>query len=276
MGSAKNVRQWSARAAEELKYYVYALSDPRIGRIFYIGKGKDNRVFAHADDAEALEVPEGETAVAVSDKIALIREIQAAGLEPGVLILRHGMTSEATAYAVEAALLDFCRVIARSNGDDLTGAGFELTNIAGGWHNERVGAMTPQIVESLYGCEPLDVEEVAVPAIFFKIPKLWTPDLSPEELFEATHGWWHVSVPRASRAQYAFAVSRGVIRAAYVITPDSWRPRREGDRDWTAGEKGRYGFDGAPAGEEVARFVNRNVKHWYRKGDQSQFRYVNC
>ena len=33
---------------EALAYYVYALVDPKDHKIFYIGKGKDNRVFQHA------------------------------------------------------------------------------------------------------------------------------------------------------------------------------------------------------------------------------------
>ena len=36
---------------EALRYYVYALVDPRDNRIFYIGKGRDNRVFQLAEAA---------------------------------------------------------------------------------------------------------------------------------------------------------------------------------------------------------------------------------
>ena len=33
----------------KLKYYVYRLIDPRNGETFYVGKGKGDRVFAHAN-----------------------------------------------------------------------------------------------------------------------------------------------------------------------------------------------------------------------------------
>ena len=36
---------------EALGYYVYALVDPRDRKIFYIGKGKGNRIFQHAEAA---------------------------------------------------------------------------------------------------------------------------------------------------------------------------------------------------------------------------------
>lgn len=32
---------------EKLKWYVYRLVDPRNGETFYVGKGKNNRVFNH-------------------------------------------------------------------------------------------------------------------------------------------------------------------------------------------------------------------------------------
>ncbi len=37
--------------AAVLRYYVYALSDPRNGRVFYIGKGIGDRINAHTRDA---------------------------------------------------------------------------------------------------------------------------------------------------------------------------------------------------------------------------------
>lgn len=45
------INAFSQQTIESLTYYVYALVDPRDNRIFYIGKGKGNRIFQHAKDA---------------------------------------------------------------------------------------------------------------------------------------------------------------------------------------------------------------------------------
>jgi uncharacterized protein len=38
----------------------------------------------------------------------------------------------------------------------------------------------------------------------------------PDELYEATHGWWRVG-SRREKARYAMAVSHGVVRVVYEI-----------------------------------------------------------
>jgi len=45
--------------AEKLGWYVYALRDPRTRKIFYVGKGSSERVYAHARYARKVA---GETA----------------------------------------------------------------------------------------------------------------------------------------------------------------------------------------------------------------------
>ena len=41
---------FNSEIIKKMKYYVYLLSDPKTGEIFYIGKGQGNRVFSHLKD----------------------------------------------------------------------------------------------------------------------------------------------------------------------------------------------------------------------------------
>ena len=100
MGSRARL-SFSPEVAEKLNFYVYRLIDPRNGETFYVGKGKGNRVFAHSEGkaASSNENPKQ------SEKLELIHEIRAAGLEVTHVIHRHGL-DEAAAFEVEGALLD--------------------------------------------------------------------------------------------------------------------------------------------------------------------------
>ena len=40
---------FSEKVKQKLGYYVYALVDPRDNKIFYIGKGINNRIFQHEE-----------------------------------------------------------------------------------------------------------------------------------------------------------------------------------------------------------------------------------
>lgn len=264
-------QSWSQRVSEELGWYVYALRDPRDGEIFYLGKGKGDRCFQHAVEAQKASVDPGTQGAAVSQKIDRIQQIrEATGGAPEVLIVRHAIPSENAAYAVEAALLDFCRLLAKSPGADFSGAGFALTNVMSGWDSSRLGLMAPDALETTYGAPALPLDQITVPAILFKIHNKWSPDQSPEEIYQATRGWWKLKDGPGSRkehAKYALAVSKGVIRAVYQIEPGSWRNDGEASDRW--------GFDGVPAGDEVAFMLNRDVSAW-TKHIQSSFMYLNC
>ena len=252
---------FSPFVAEKIGWYVYALQDPRDGRVFYIGKGKDNRVFAHAMDVtledEFLENPKSE----------LIRAILAAGLRVNSYLIRHGISSEKDAYVVESALIDFCQLLDPDGDNEL----FQLTNLVRGHHHETRGLMSTEVVISIYDAPTCPTIEESV--LLFQIPVRWRPEMTPEELFESTRGWWKLG-PRRENADYAFAVSKGVIRAIYKI--EGWREREEGDRDWEKdkGKKPRWGFQGQSA-NDMQQYLNTNVKHLYKLGDQGP-KYINC
>lgn len=79
-----------------MTYYVYELIDPRSGSVFYVGKGKGNRIDAH--EAEARKGIQ-------SRKCRLIREIEAAGLAIGKRKVAE-FQDEQAAYDYEADLVD--------------------------------------------------------------------------------------------------------------------------------------------------------------------------
>ena len=121
MSNPNEIASFPQEVIEEIGYYVYRLLDPRNGETFYVGKGKGNRVFDHAKIAKAqnvkaakerllteelAEAKEDENPESASDfKIETILNIGKAGLEPIVIIHRHGM-DETTALHVEDALMD--------------------------------------------------------------------------------------------------------------------------------------------------------------------------
>ena len=249
-------QQFSRIVEEKLEWYVYALVDPRDGRMFYIGKGKDSRVFAHAADAI-----DGDSE---TEKLDLIRDIVRSGKVVETLILRHGITNEKHAYLVESVLIDFCATLVSRNVDLSTG----LANIVAGHNSEIFGIMSTSDVIALY--EAPEAPKIKEKAILFRIPRLWTPAMPDSELYEATHGWW-VLGKRRSEAKYAFAVSKGVIRGVYKI--DTWRERSLGDRGFVAGEKNRWGFDGTPA-PEMSKYLNTSVAHLFKKGNASPAMYT--
>jgi len=78
--------QFSQAVIDRIGYYVYLLTDPRNGQLFYVGKGNGNRVFAHV--SEAIHNPRE------TDKIERIRRIRRSGREVRYDILRHGLTEK--------------------------------------------------------------------------------------------------------------------------------------------------------------------------------------
>lgn len=93
-------------------YYVYFLAGPMDGRIFYIGKGKGDRLRSHAKEAKRT------SAVSNGKKIAAINAILAAGFAVKEVVFSDGLT-EKGAYALERCLIGKLRECG-------------LTNISGG------------------------------------------------------------------------------------------------------------------------------------------------
>lgn len=260
-------REWSKQTQEQVGWYVYALIDPRNSAVFYIGKGKGNRAFQHANEAR-------NSSDVNSQKFQIIRDIQdKTGANPRVVILRHRLASESEAFQIEAALLDFARL--NIDREVVQSEGVELANSVRGHHSNAVGLMSAADIEAIYAATPLALSEFPHSAIAFRIAKRWSPAMSTQDVYEVTRGWWRIG-SRRQRARLALAVSDGIIRGIFEIQGDSWRPRVAGDRGFTPNSPSRWGFEGIDASGSYPDILHRDISSWFKAGNQTPFLYVNC
>jgi len=63
----KEKMKFTSPVIRGMKYYVYIYSHPITNEIFYVGKGKGNRVFSHLEDENE------------SEKVQMIKEIKSQG-----------------------------------------------------------------------------------------------------------------------------------------------------------------------------------------------------
>lgn len=201
--AAHHIHAFSEKAQEALNgFYVYALADPRDGKIFYIGKGTGNRVFDH--EAESAKQQGAE-----KKKLQQIREIEAANLSVKRLILHWGL-SESEALAAEAALINALQYL-----PDL-----RLTNEVSGHHAHE--CLTAEEFEAVYGAIPLKKEDIRHGILVIKINRLYRRGMEPAALYDAVRGYWAASLKsiEAKKVRYVFGVYNGLIVAVY--RPDEW------------------------------------------------------
>lgn len=222
-----------SEVAEILRYYVYALRDPRDGKVFYVGKGIGDRIYSHQRQA-------GNDFESEQEKLRTINEIEASGSQVELLFLRSGIEDEATAFAVEQAVIDAYAATRHS-----------LTNLVRGHHSGSHGLATLSVVVARHRADPCP--PIDAPVIMVKIQDGWRPDMSELEVYEKTRGHWKVAPWVRDRARYCLGVAYGVVRGAYRI--DDWFPS---EKPWDAGQN-RWGFNGADA-TELEHVVGTHVR----------------
>ena len=251
------ITRFSALMIEKIQTYVYCLIDPRNGEVFYVGKGKANRVFAHLKQARSE---------ANGDKLERIREIWQVGLEPKIDILRHGLTED-VAFEVEGTAIHLVELM-----------GGNLTNLVNG-HGVLRGRVDADELEARSNRKISAIKE---PVVLIKIGREYSPDLTPEQLYERTRRWWRVSLSRqGGMPPYAMAISNGLIREVYNV--DRWMPANE---DSAPIDRSRFDppdevrgvrsvFVGSVA-KDKAHYIGKSVDHIFSQGSQNPIRYLNC
>ena len=245
------IDRFSNEVADKIKYYVYRLIDPRNGQTFYVGKGKGNRVFAHAKDAlkgfdkdvDYTEKDEDERDL----KLDTIRAIKKDGLDVIYIIQTYNL-DEKQAFLVESVFIDFF------------GLGNLHNRVKGHHAKGPINAITLQINESTeeFADLPTNPDYVII-----KVKDYWVDQRGG--VYEAARSAWKMSLNTAKKYKYVLGVVNGIVKGVFEV------------KEWKvcATDTNRIEFDGVPASKEITNlFINKKIPARFRKkGQASPFLY---
>lgn len=240
------ITEFSPEVCAELKYYVYRLVDPRNGQTFYVGKGKNNRVFAHAEcalerysDVDYMPDLDDDDNL----KYKTIREIRDSGLEVIYIIQKYGL-EERDALIIESALIDAYSIDRK------------LTNkIKGFSSTEPTNAITLQ--RNLSTKEYIDSSDNPNYMII-KVKDYWLNQRKSR--YDCTRSAWKLNIEVAKKYQYVLSVTGGIVYEVYKV--NEWH--------YCEGTSGRIEFTGEIAEPEIRKiFINKRIPAKYRKKGQA-------
>lgn len=240
------IKEFPQSIFKEIGFYVYTYTDPRDNRIFYVGKGQNNRVFNHLEEKND------------SQKVKKIQEIISAGYEPRIDLIIHGLKTDEEAKRIEASIIDLIGIE-------------NLTNQVRGYETRTYGKMSVEQICSLYASEDVEIKESA---LLINLNRTFRYNLAPIELYDCTRASWVVGDDR-DKAEYAFAVYQGIVQEIYKI--EGWYKANttfntRGDhRDE---ESDRWEFIGNLAQESIrVKYLLKDVSKYI--GPRNPINYVN-
>jgi hypothetical protein len=238
--------------ADQLKWYVYRLIDPRNGDTFYVGKGRGDRIFQHAKGALSATNEED----AADLKSQRIKDVNAAGLDVAHVIHRHHIENQSLAFQIEAALID---------------AYPGLTNKVSGHGAGDYGCRHVEEIVSEYASQPFEVSE---PLILISISKSYEEE--GRTIYDAVRYAWKVNVNRAKKLNLVLAHRQGLVIGAF--RPRVWLETTIANFPGLVSDiPGRWGFEGEPAEENTQNlYKGKRVPDQYRaKGAANPIRFIN-
>lgn len=250
------IQEFQPTVIEALKYYVYCLVDPRDNRIFYIGKGKGNRVFQHAKDS----LNENDQSL----KLDIIRRILREGKQIGLYILRHNLTEE-TAFVVESVLIDLLTYTKFNKTN-------QLANIAAGHHQWDEGIKSIDEINAIYNCDKIDAsggELILLVSLNKSFDQAKANGVYRRvDIYEATRKYWKISQYKAPKIKYVLGVYKGVVRSVIEVASLKWSRVAEDGTKFTCE---RCIFEGKLL--EDSPYLNKDVSY-YPFGSGGAIRYI--
>ena len=249
--------EFSQSVIESLKYYVYALVDPRDNRIFYIGKGKGNRIFQHAENA----CKDDESNL----KLDTIRNIIQGGKKVEYYILRHNLTEE-EAYIVESTLIDLL-TYPKFNKE------FQLANISAGHHQWDEGIKSVEDVNALYcraKIKPKEGEKLLLVNLNQSFDKAKSKGVYQRlNIYEATRKYWVIGKNQPQQIKYILGVYKKIVRSVIKVESYTWVESAE--EDGTIFPKPRCCFEGQLCKDSP--YLNKDISD-YPFGSGAAIRYI--
>lgn len=249
---------FDSKTSHALGYYVYLLMNPLNSSVFYVGKGKGNRVFQHVDDiVDGLDQ---------SVKLEMIKDIIDSGSKVSHIILRHGLNDK-EAFELEAGIIDFIKFIDGSSIDS-------LSNIQGGVDSQLRGLMNVNEVKRTYQALPLDY--IAPECMIININRTYGANNNlANGIYHATKEIWRLNKGRLPQIKYVLSEYQG--RIVEVFEVHHWyeklRPYNKGSKKYGKTYIG-YGFEGAVAPREIRnQYLNKSIAHHKKRGAANVIRY---
>lgn len=191
-------RSFDDLESKKIGNYVYALRDPRDGKIFYIGKGRENRLFDHFKDAENVLK---NNCIATSKEIRIL-DIWKNDEDVDWFLVAHNLT-EANINQVEAAVID---AVGESQN------GMCLNEIRGPYST----LLTQEDLIPI-GAQPVNPTEPLQRVFIFPIQNGLAEGRSP---YDATRSAWTITKNNMQIPAYAVGLRNKISVGSYSI--DAW------------------------------------------------------
>ncbi len=237
---------FSPGVAARLRSYVYLLIDPRTGRPFYVGRGRNDRCFRHVHAART-----GRDEQAKYPMLERIRQIESGNRRVRIDILRHGLSPD-EALLVEAATHEALGLPGRPE------SGGQRRSAA------EVGSLLAKRAKIKRGHQVvlLRVGNAAADTSYERARHDW----------RIGRRWIDPDSPRSPR--WAAIVAGDLIAAVYRI--ERWEATAPVPGDGGSRPSDRFSFVGSPDPELEKRYRGRSVAAYGTVGSGSPVSYVWC
>lgn len=205
--------KFSIKTIERIDHYVYVLVDPADKKIFYVGKGKGNRVFSHVKNVEKKLLNQTPLQYGNIEKENKIADILSRGDKVLTYIVRYGLTSE-HALLIESVLIDIFKHkldVSLSDFDD-------ITNDANGYATSK-GCVSAEDLENYFSKKNVANLNDGSKYLAINISIL---SKDPKEIYERVRFSWKLNKAIADQADYILATHAGLIIGVYKLDANKW------------------------------------------------------